>query len=194
MCRVCYIENTRTKLNFFSDDQMIKRVMRQAKTTKKEYTITFESVKNLLRSQDGRCAYSGVKLEFTFNSKYKISIDRIDSAKGYIDGNIQLLGWIVNQAKSNLSENQFFEMVKSINSPEPIPDNICVSDDKLKKIDKFVAYVLKYSKCSKVNKEHKFDPSDWYWCPLHKDTERQFECHTSITPQMVYDEIKNWIK
>jgi autotransporter strand-loop-strand O-heptosyltransferase len=47
---------------------------------------------------------------------------------------------------------------------------------------------------NKVNKEHKFDPSDWYWCPLHKDTERQFECHTSITPQMVYDEIKDWIK
>jgi autotransporter strand-loop-strand O-heptosyltransferase len=47
---------------------------------------------------------------------------------------------------------------------------------------------------NKVNKEHKFDASDWYWCPLHKDTERQFECHTSITPQMVYDEIKDWIK
>ena len=47
---------------------------------------------------------------------------------------------------------------------------------------------------NRVNKEHKFDSSDWYWCPLHKDTERQFECHTSITPQMVYDEIKYWIK
>lgn len=47
---------------------------------------------------------------------------------------------------------------------------------------------------NKVNKEHTFDSSDWYWCPLHKDTERQFECHTSITPQMVYDEIKDWIK
>jgi autotransporter strand-loop-strand O-heptosyltransferase len=47
---------------------------------------------------------------------------------------------------------------------------------------------------NRVNKEHKFDASDWYWCPLHKDTERQFECHTSITPQMVYNEIKDWIK
>ena len=44
-----------------------------------------------------------------------------------------------------------------------------------------------------VNKEHSFDISDWYWCPKHKDTERQFECHTSITPQMVFEEIKNWI-
>lgn len=46
---------------------------------------------------------------------------------------------------------------------------------------------------NKINKEHKFDPSDWYWCPLHKDSERQFECHTSITPQMVFDKIKDWI-
>ena len=44
-----------------------------------------------------------------------------------------------------------------------------------------------------VDKEFKFDYEDWYWCPKHKDTERQFECHTSITPQMVFEEIKNWI-
>lgn len=27
----------------------------------------------------------------------------------------------------------------------------------------------------------KFDRGDWYWCPEHKDTDRQFECHKSIT-------------
>jgi autotransporter strand-loop-strand O-heptosyltransferase len=46
---------------------------------------------------------------------------------------------------------------------------------------------------NKVNKEHSFDISDWYWCPNHKGTNRQFECHTSITPQMVFDEIKDWL-
>lgn len=34
---------------------------------------------------------------------------------------------------------------------------------------------------------------DWYWCPKHKNTNRQFECHTSITPEMVYEEIKEWL-
>lgn len=47
---------------------------------------------------------------------------------------------------------------------------------------------------NKINDEHDFDPTDWYWCPRHKNTKRQFECHTSITPQMVYDEITDWIK
>ena len=44
-----------------------------------------------------------------------------------------------------------------------------------------------------VNKEFKFEFDDWYWCPKHKGTERQFECHTSITPEMVLREIKDWI-
>ena len=45
-----------------------------------------------------------------------------------------------------------------------------------------------------INKEFKFDTDDWYWCPKHKNTNRQFECHTSITPEHVFNEIKKWIK
>lgn len=39
----------------------------------------------------------------------------------------------------------------------------------------------------------KFDPGDWYWCPKHANTPRQFECHTSITPEMVIEKIKHWL-
>jgi autotransporter strand-loop-strand O-heptosyltransferase len=38
---------------------------------------------------------------------------------------------------------------------------------------------------------HKFDRGDWNWCPRLKDTERRFECTTSITPEMVFDAIKS---
>jgi autotransporter strand-loop-strand O-heptosyltransferase len=44
------------------------------------------------------------------------------------------------------------------------------------------------------NPEFTFDKGDWNWCPVHKGTERQFECHTSITPQMVINQIKHLIK
>jgi hypothetical protein len=44
-----------------------------------------------------------------------------------------------------------------------------------------------------VGKEYKFDYNDWYWCPRHKDTDRQFECHKSIKPEMVFEKIKGWI-
>ena len=38
--------------------------------------------------------------------------------------------------------------------------------------------------------ENRFDRGDWNWCPEHKNTERQFECHTSITADMVIEKIK----
>jgi autotransporter strand-loop-strand O-heptosyltransferase len=40
-----------------------------------------------------------------------------------------------------------------------------------------------------VNK-HKFDAGDWLWCPEHKNTSRQFECTTTITPEMVIEKIR----
>ena len=41
--------------------------------------------------------------------------------------------------------------------------------------------------------KYTFDKGDWDWCPVHKGTDRQFECHTSITPKYVFDKIKEWI-
>ena len=41
------------------------------------------------------------------------------------------------------------------------------------------------------NPMYKFDKGDWYWCPEHKGTERQFECHKSITSEMVIEEIQH---
>ena len=35
--------------------------------------------------------------------------------------------------------------------------------------------------------------SMWDECPEHRGTNRQFECHTSITPEQVFSEIKEWI-
>lgn len=42
--------------------------------------------------------------------------------------------------------------------------------------------------------EYKFDRGDWNWCPVHKGTDRQFECQTSITAQMIIDKINLLIK
>jgi autotransporter strand-loop-strand O-heptosyltransferase len=40
----------------------------------------------------------------------------------------------------------------------------------------------------------KFDKGDWDWCPVHKGTHRQFECHKSITSKMVIDQIQHLLK
>jgi autotransporter strand-loop-strand O-heptosyltransferase len=44
------------------------------------------------------------------------------------------------------------------------------------------------------NPSYKFNRGDWYWCPVHKGTSRQFECHTSITSEMVISGIQNLLK
>lgn len=38
--------------------------------------------------------------------------------------------------------------------------------------------------------QYRFDPGDWNWCPLYKNTDRMHECQKSITAEMVYEEIK----
>jgi autotransporter strand-loop-strand O-heptosyltransferase len=42
--------------------------------------------------------------------------------------------------------------------------------------------------------QFKFDKGDWNWCPEHKGTERQFECHKTITTEMVINQIQHLIK
>jgi autotransporter strand-loop-strand O-heptosyltransferase len=43
------------------------------------------------------------------------------------------------------------------------------------------------------NPNFKFDKGDWNWCPIWKNTDKQFECHKSITGEMVIKEIKKII-
>jgi len=38
-------------------------------------------------------------------------------------------------------------------------------------------------------REFRFDPGDWNWCPIHKGTDRQFECHEKIDANQVISTI-----
>lgn len=46
---------------------------------------------------------------------------------------------------------------------------------------------------NKINIEYEFNSSDWYWCPKFKGTYREFECHKSITPDMVWEKLEKWV-
>jgi autotransporter strand-loop-strand O-heptosyltransferase len=45
-------------------------------------------------------------------------------------------------------------------------------------------------KCRGCFNSHQLDAGDWNWCPIHKDTDRQFECSKSITSEMVIEKLK----
>lgn len=64
------------------------------------------------------CALTGDKLSFTPGVRRKnpkiCTIDRINSKKGYIPGNIQLTTWYANEFKRNYSNTKMFNMCKKI--------------------------------------------------------------------------------
>lgn len=45
--------------------------------------------------------------------------------------------------------------------------------------------VINTNVCNSCFSSHLFDKGDWNWCPLHKGTERQFECTKEITFDIV---------
>lgn len=64
-----------------------------------------------------RCPYSGVEMTFlrgVGRTLYNISVDRIDSKKPYIDGNIVFCSAIVNRMKQELSLRDFIMICKTI--------------------------------------------------------------------------------
>lgn len=48
-------------------------------------------------------------------------------------------------------------------------------------------------KCEGCFNRVRLDPSDWYWCPDHKGTDRQFECTKSITSEAVIKELEKFL-
>lgn len=76
-------------------------------------------LKQLWEKQEGKCAITKVdlKLESCYNKNYQASIDRIDSSKGYIKGNIRFTSVSVNWLKSNLDDNhlrEFFQIASMV--------------------------------------------------------------------------------
>jgi hypothetical protein len=85
---------------------------------KKEFSITIEYIWNLLIEQNYKCAITGEQLIPPNKDNYgKIntaSLDRIDSSKGYIKGNVQWIHKIINYMKSNYSQQDFIEWCRRV--------------------------------------------------------------------------------
>jgi hypothetical protein len=64
-----------------------------------EFDLSFETVKSLLLRT--HCFYTGIKFED--DGKLSFSVDRVDSKKGYIEGNVVACTIDINSKKSNLT-------------------------------------------------------------------------------------------
>lgn len=83
----------------------------KASATKRriDFKVTRELVYDVFERQGARCALTGLPLCFDSPQKRSdgtASLDRIDSSKGYIPGNIQWVHKDINLMKGSLSQDQ----------------------------------------------------------------------------------------
>lgn len=91
----------------------------KGRLVRKSKTLTFEVSKEYLwkvyLSQNKKCALSGIDIKMSPIKKLTTaSLDRIESSKGYIKGNVQWLHKIVNRMKMDLSDQEFIKWCKLI--------------------------------------------------------------------------------
>jgi hypothetical protein len=85
--------------------------------------VTLDEVYKIGEKQKWKCALTGLPLEFTrggtmWGGKWcnpnSCTIDRIDSSKGYVIGNIQLVIWSVNCTKRDMPNGEFIKLAKLV--------------------------------------------------------------------------------
>ena len=83
-----------------------------------EHNLTTVYIQHLLEKQNYCCAFTGIKLDHKTgkNNLRMASIDRINSKKGYVKNNIQIVLNCMNKAKAESTNKQFHALIKEIKS------------------------------------------------------------------------------
>jgi len=89
---------------------------KNARSRPKECSITKEYLESIWQIQNGKCAYTDVELVLPHPNKRAqpntASLDRIDSSKGYIKGNVEFVCVFVNLGKNGFSKQQVIDLLK----------------------------------------------------------------------------------
>lgn len=93
-----------------------KVLLARAKSSAKRKGLEFNLVETDIFIPN-KCPYFGTDLTLTFGKGYcihNLSIDRIDSTKGYVKGNVQVLSRLANQMKSNATTEQLLIFARNV--------------------------------------------------------------------------------
>lgn len=100
-----------------------KHLVRENRTI--EFNITIEYAWNLFLLQNRKCALTGIELVFHLKKRKAddpqttASLDRIDSSKGYIEGNVQWVHQHINIMKHHYSQEEFISMCNLVAKRHP---------------------------------------------------------------------------
>lgn len=101
------------------ENSPFRSILRSIRQRYKEFDITLEDLKEQWFLQNGYCVYSNIKLKLAsykikVNSIERASLDRIDSSKGYIKGNIQFVSTSINYMKGQMSHEDTIKLINLI--------------------------------------------------------------------------------
>jgi len=95
-----------------------RETLRRAKRRKHEVDVDLQYLKEVYEAQEGKCIYTGVDIELPDGKKSNplitASLDRIDSKKGYVKGNVQFISVICNHAKNDLTHEEMISWIDSL--------------------------------------------------------------------------------
>lgn len=83
-----------------------------------EFTVSMQYLDNLWIKQNGKCALSGIEIKLSDTQMKRAectaSLDRIDSNKGHIEGNVQWVHRDINLMKNHFNQEYFLEICNTI--------------------------------------------------------------------------------
>ena len=90
-----------------------------------EYNIDSAFLEEVWKKQSGICPYTGIKMILPDSKRSfrkcrsieKPSLDRIDTTKGYIKGNVEFVCQGINFAKHDYSKEEVLQFINKIKSP-----------------------------------------------------------------------------
>lgn len=105
-------------------DSTFRYILKYVSRRRHPCNVDLPYLKRLWEIQNGICPYTGIKMTFPTHWKEmtrthcleKVSLDRIDSTKGYIKGNVEFVCMGVNYAKNKWSKEaavKFFDAIRN---------------------------------------------------------------------------------
>lgn len=103
---------------------MFGRAIRSARTRASKKGIPFDITKgyvlSLFEDQNGKCFYSGIKLnivkedERMTHDPFKMSLDCVDPSLGYVEGNVVWSAYCVNALKQKMPTEKMVDVCREI--------------------------------------------------------------------------------
>jgi hypothetical protein len=113
-----------------SMNEFLRRVRNRMKAKPEktgESNLTLDHLIEVWNKQKGTCPYTGVKLILPSYKNYKLanynhkaSLDRIDSSRPYMIGNVQFISYTMNNLKSNMTHDDLQEFFRLINENQTL--------------------------------------------------------------------------